>query len=381
MRSNRNASACSCDATPVGPVMSPKRRAADDHRQPSKPDGAAHADQGSRDEIGRRNGAGDDETENQDRNKQGPVHCSDSKRTYFVPKGGVQPRIPANLPPHGDADPEEQGKDGGAAQQHQHCTDPEIDDGQQRDAEGRQHYDLGSHKGSPARASMGRHPDPRRRRSGKPDRFRDCRVVDAVGSEIYVVVVLAPEQIVFWRAFWTDQHVIDEADVHVVRQELRKLAQPGFKHVLIGLPADNLQDGCRGVALRGKGNFLPNGSDLDKRLHRLRHDVDRFVGASLVLQVDFSQVATPPRNALLGKVAADPSAPSFARASALTELASRLSPANIGLARAGLSDPDPMVRIGALDIRPNRESSASNQESRCPMTAMIGIRRLCQLRQ
>jgi predicted CXXCH cytochrome family protein len=54
--------------------------------------------------------------------------------------------------------------------------------------------------------------------------------------------------------------------------------------------------------------------------------------------------------ALLGKVAADPSAPSFVRASALTELAPRLSPANIGLARAGLSDPDPMVRIGALDM-------------------------------
>jgi predicted CXXCH cytochrome family protein len=57
--------------------------------------------------------------------------------------------------------------------------------------------------------------------------------------------------------------------------------------------------------------------------------------------------------ALLGKVAADPSVPSFVRASALTELAPRLSPANIGLARAGLSDPDPMVRIGALDMLAN----------------------------
>ncbi len=57
--------------------------------------------------------------------------------------------------------------------------------------------------------------------------------------------------------------------------------------------------------------------------------------------------------ALLGKVAADPSAPSFVRASALTELAPRLSPANIGLARASLSDPDPMVRIGALDMLAN----------------------------
>src|SRR4051794_36002980 len=36
------------------------------------------------------------------------------------------------------------------------------------------------------------------------------------------------------------------------------------------------------------------------------------------------------------------------RASALTELQSHPSPSNPNLARAGLSDPDPMVRIGAL---------------------------------
>jgi len=57
--------------------------------------------------------------------------------------------------------------------------------------------------------------------------------------------------------------------------------------------------------------------------------------------------------ALLGKIAADPIVPSFARASAMTELAPWLSPANIGLAQAGLSDPDPMVRIGALDMLAN----------------------------
>ena len=57
--------------------------------------------------------------------------------------------------------------------------------------------------------------------------------------------------------------------------------------------------------------------------------------------------------ALLAAVAADPNAPAIARASALSELASRLSPANINLARAGLSDPDPMVRIGALDMLEN----------------------------
>jgi tetratricopeptide (TPR) repeat protein len=54
--------------------------------------------------------------------------------------------------------------------------------------------------------------------------------------------------------------------------------------------------------------------------------------------------------ALLGVVAADASAPAFARASALTELAPHLSPANINLARSALADPDPMVRIGALDM-------------------------------
>src|SRR5215472_7052809 len=53
---------------------------------------------------------------------------------------------------------------------------------------------------------------------------------------------------------------------------------------------------------------------------------------------------------LLGKVAADPNVPAIARASALTELAPYISPSNINLAFAGLSDPDPMVRIGALDM-------------------------------
>jgi predicted CXXCH cytochrome family protein len=55
----------------------------------------------------------------------------------------------------------------------------------------------------------------------------------------------------------------------------------------------------------------------------------------------------------LAKVAEDGNAPAFAHASALAELASRISPANIDLARAGLSDPDPMVRIAALDMLQN----------------------------
>ncbi len=53
---------------------------------------------------------------------------------------------------------------------------------------------------------------------------------------------------------------------------------------------------------------------------------------------------------LLNAVAADKNAPAFARASALTELAPHLSSATIDLAREALSDPDPMVRIGALDM-------------------------------
>jgi predicted CXXCH cytochrome family protein len=54
--------------------------------------------------------------------------------------------------------------------------------------------------------------------------------------------------------------------------------------------------------------------------------------------------------ALLALVAASPTTPAIARASALGELHSRVSSANIELARKGLSDPDPMVRIGALDM-------------------------------
>jgi predicted CXXCH cytochrome family protein len=53
---------------------------------------------------------------------------------------------------------------------------------------------------------------------------------------------------------------------------------------------------------------------------------------------------------LLAVVAASPTAPAIARASALRELHSRVSPANIEVARRGLADPDPMLRIAALDM-------------------------------
>jgi Flp pilus assembly protein TadD len=59
---------------------------------------------------------------------------------------------------------------------------------------------------------------------------------------------------------------------------------------------------------------------------------------------------------LLRQIAADRNVPAFARASALTEL--HASASNANLARAGLSDPDPMVRIGALTML---EDVPSNQ--------------------
>jgi predicted CXXCH cytochrome family protein len=65
-------------------------------------------------------------------------------------------------------------------------------------------------------------------------------------------------------------------------------------------------------------------------------------------QASWSDRADAPT--LLAAVAADPNTPAIARASALGELQSHVTPANIELARKGLSDQDPMVRIGALDM-------------------------------
>lgn len=58
----------------------------------------------------------------------------------------------------------------------------------------------------------------------------------------------------------------------------------------------------------------------------------------------------PNAASLLATVAADSTAPAFARAGALTELRSRASPSSINLARKSLSDSDPTVRIAALDM-------------------------------
>jgi Flp pilus assembly protein TadD len=53
---------------------------------------------------------------------------------------------------------------------------------------------------------------------------------------------------------------------------------------------------------------------------------------------------------LLAAIASDPRVPAIARASALAELAPHLSRDTLGLARAGLADAEPMVRIAAIDM-------------------------------
>lgn len=53
---------------------------------------------------------------------------------------------------------------------------------------------------------------------------------------------------------------------------------------------------------------------------------------------------------LLADAARDPAASPFIHAGALAELAAYLAEVDIGLIQAGLSDDDPMVRIGALDM-------------------------------
>jgi predicted CXXCH cytochrome family protein len=58
----------------------------------------------------------------------------------------------------------------------------------------------------------------------------------------------------------------------------------------------------------------------------------------------------PDAAALLAVVASDRDTPAIARATALSELGAHPLASNMNLARSGLSDPDPMVRIGALDM-------------------------------
>jgi predicted CXXCH cytochrome family protein len=59
---------------------------------------------------------------------------------------------------------------------------------------------------------------------------------------------------------------------------------------------------------------------------------------------------TPDAAVLLAAVAADANAPGFARAGAFAALGPYMSPVTIALARNGLADADPMVRIAVLDM-------------------------------
>jgi tetratricopeptide (TPR) repeat protein len=79
-----------------------------------------------------------------------------------------------------------------------------------------------------------------------------------------------------------------------------------------------------------------------------REGFQTYAAAFHAARSDAADAAT-----LLAAVAADSNAPAVARASALSELAPRISPANIGTARTGLANPDPMVRIGAMDMLEN----------------------------
>jgi len=63
-----------------------------------------------------------------------------------------------------------------------------------------------------------------------------------------------------------------------------------------------------------------------------------------------ARTGQPDAAALLAAVAADPGTPAIARATALSDLGAHVARANIGLAQKGTADPDPMVRIGALDM-------------------------------
>jgi Flp pilus assembly protein TadD len=79
-----------------------------------------------------------------------------------------------------------------------------------------------------------------------------------------------------------------------------------------------------------------------------RKGFQTYAGAFHAAWTDQSDAAK-----LLAGVASDRNAPAFARASALSELRDYLSPSTVNLVRSALSDPDPMVRIGALDMLEN----------------------------
>jgi predicted CXXCH cytochrome family protein len=99
-----------------------------------------------------------------------------------------------------------------------------------------------------------------------------------------------------------------------------------------------------------------NGCHNDKTTEWAASTVERWYGPKrkgLQTYAEAFQAAWAGRgNAanLLGAVAGDPGVPAFVRASALSELRPFVSPSSVGLARTALADPDPIVRLGALDM-------------------------------
>ncbi|MGO3932231.1 tetratricopeptide repeat protein [Rhodopseudomonas pseudopalustris] len=80
----------------------------------------------------------------------------------------------------------------------------------------------------------------------------------------------------------------------------------------------------------------------------VRKDLRSYAAAFHAARTDQVNAA-----ALLSVLAADRQAPAVVRASALGELGSRVSAAHVTMTRAALADPDPIVRIGALDMLDN----------------------------
>jgi predicted CXXCH cytochrome family protein len=99
-----------------------------------------------------------------------------------------------------------------------------------------------------------------------------------------------------------------------------------------------------------------NGCHADKTAEWAAANIERWHGANrkgfqnYAAALHAAWTAKADAETLLAQAASDKGMPAITRASALTELASRVTPSNISLLRSGLSDPDPMVRIGALDM-------------------------------
>jgi predicted CXXCH cytochrome family protein len=99
-----------------------------------------------------------------------------------------------------------------------------------------------------------------------------------------------------------------------------------------------------------------NGCHADKPPAWTAAAIERWYGASRKGFQHYAEAFNaawtdqPDAAGALAAVAGDGATPAFVRASALAELAPHLSAATVAAARTALADPDPMVRIGALDM-------------------------------